>query len=155
MSIDFPAFCIYFCPVDESNYISQEEKSFYKSIIESHRGKFISLGNYFLKLIDKAVIYGNHSGVNYSAYHLFNQPETKKAFIELRNTLKILCEETPKNKYPILLDNLTNIVIVLSEPETFKEDKKYQTELNTVWREIVENDDVLKNNANFRQYLKK
>ena len=159
MSIDISAFLILLCPV-----ISKTETEIYNNFSNKYRGSFVFLGNYFLRMIDQAIILGGSvqgeiskeriKGISYASFHLYNQDEdTKKEIVLLRDTIKKLCSNLNRKEHKILVDNLCDVIVALSEPEIFQEDEKYKIELSTIWRDIVEKDNVLKNNSKFSKYL--
>lgn len=134
--------------------IKNEELKKYDIHTAENRNKFLILGNYFLRAADKAIVSGDTCGIDYIAFHLFNDETTKHTFLDFIKFLSDFCGSLKRKDYPDLVDNLCNFIIILLEPEAKKNNQEYNAELNLVWREITENDDVLKNNSHFSKYLR-
>lgn len=133
--------------------LDSQELDFYNPKILDHRINFLDLGTNFLKLIDDAIIDGKTLGIDYISYHLFNNVCTQRIFINFVQYVSEFCTTLKEKDHPNLLDNLCNVIIILSEPEINKNNDEYKNRLNLVWREIVENNHELKNNSHFKKYL--
>lgn len=143
--------------------ITKVENKLYNKLTKEYQNRFMIVGSYFLNLIDENIINNNSDqiyqpylkGLGYSAFHLYNDPETKKEFISVRNMLQDIHGKIDSKIHPNLSENICNVIIVLSDPEALENNAEYNNTQRRIWKEIVSESEELRHNKKFKKYLKK